>query len=45
MIVNDSVFNMNRCELIDNFMMTRLPKPSQTSVLPYELLENVSDGI
>ena len=36
---------MNRYELIDNFMMTRLPKPSQTSVHPYELIENVSDGI
>ena len=43
MIIND--FNMNRYELIDNFMMTRLPKPSQTSVRPYELIENVSDGI
>ena len=43
MIIND--FNINRYELIDNFMMTRLPKPSQTSVRPYELIENVSDGI
>ena len=45
MIINDSVFNMKRYELIDNFMMTRLPKPSQTSVRTYELIENVSDGI
>ena len=36
---------MNRYELIDNFMMTRLPKPSETSVHSYELIENVSDGI
>ena len=36
---------MNRYELIDNFIMTRLPKPSQTSVRPYELIENVLDGI
>ena len=45
MIINYSVFNVNRYELIDNFMMTRLPKPSGTSVHSYELIENVSVGI
>ena len=35
---------MNRYELTDNFMMTRLSKPPATSGRPYELIENVSDG-
>ena len=42
MIINDSVVNMNRYELIDNFMMTRLAKPPETSGRSYELMENVS---
>ena len=44
MIINDSVVNINRYELIDKFMMTRLAKPPETSGCPYELMEYVSDG-
>ena len=44
MIINDLVVNMNRYELIDLFIMTRLANPPETSGRPYEFMENVSDG-
>ena len=42
MIINS--VNMKRYELIDNFMMTRLAKPPETSGHTYKLMENVSDA-
>ena len=36
---------MNGYELIDNFMMNRLSKPFEATGRPFELRENVSDGI
>ena len=44
MIISDSVVNKNRYELINNFIMTRLAKPPETSGHPYELMENVSNA-